>query len=101
METHEAIGRRIVLHCRNCYSIPASLKTCVADAFPEEVLANVTFTGEGTKNFYFEENKSGKGYKAIYNADKTELYYINPTAEGTIVIPKEVTSLGDKCFCRT
>ena len=78
-------------------SIPASLKTW-SDAFPEEVLANVTFTGEGTKNFYFEENKSGKGYKAIYNADKTELYYINPTAEGTIVIPKEVTSLGDNVF---
>ena len=78
-------------------SIPASLKTW-SNAFPEEVLANVTFTGEGAKNFSFVENESGKGYKAIYNADKTELYYINPAAEGTIVIPKEVTSLGDNVF---
>ena len=79
-------------------SIPRTLTQWGTSPFTAEALAKVKFVGDGVSNFYFDENESGEGYKAIYNGAKTELYYIDPAAEGTIVIPNTLTSLGDNAF---
>ena len=79
-------------------SIPTTLTEWGTNPFPLETLENLEFVGDGTTNFYFDKNESGNGYKAIYNAGRTELYYFNPTVQGTVIIPKSITSLAENIF---
>ena len=78
-------------------TIPASLTEWGETPFSEETLAKVTFTGEGKANFIFEENSSGAGYSAIYNKDKTALYYVNPSVV-ELTIPATVRELNASMF---